>query len=122
MLGAVVLFDRTMGYEVSVIRELFRRNRLHPEDPVGTSRQVLAGSSVGTVIHQHDGSWQFQCVNSKEPDDIRIVHFHDIIALDPSMQQFEKLPKGMVAILDSGAWRRLYFETDIEIDEFFGAV
>ena len=104
-------------------KQWFLGSKLRSETPVGTSRQVLAGSRVMTVVHQNDGTWQFLSDSPMLPSDWRVVHFYDIVALDSAVRQFVRLPKGMVAVVDAGGeWRRLYFETDTEIDAFFGSI
>lgn len=106
-----------------MVKRWFHRKGLKPETSVATSRQVLSGSRVVTVVHQNDGTWQFMCDQPKLSTDMRIVHFQDIIDLDSTVLQFVGLAKGGVAIVDDGGvWRHLYFETDTEIDEWLGAV
>ena len=110
--GAITRSARDM---YSMIKNLFRPERLQPDTMVGTSRQILAGEPLTAVIHQNDGTWQFQCDSPKIEADARVVHFHDIVNLDSGVLRLTKLPKGTVAIREPrGEWRRLYFNTDTE--------
>ena len=82
------------------------------EDPqlgVLTTAAVLAGAPIVIVSHDaDDGGWQFLCGTTTDPDDGRLVHLHEIVAIDPTMVEVADLPLGWIAFRGyvGGNWTR----------------
>jgi len=82
------------------------------EDPhlgVITTAPVLAGASIVMVSHDaDDGGWQFLCGTTNDPEDGRIVHLEEIVAMDPTVAEVADLPLGWVAFRSTvgGQWTR----------------
>jgi hypothetical protein len=70
----------------------------HPQLGVLTTAAVLAGAPILMVSHdEDDGGWQFLCGTSNDPEQGRIVHLAEIVAIDPSVTAVADLPVGWVA-------------------------
>lgn len=81
----------------------------HEHLGVLTTRAVLSGAPVLLVSHDaDDGGWQFLSGGTTDPNDGRIVHLHEILAMDPSIGELGDLPLGWVAFRASPeeAWTR----------------
>ena len=66
-----------------------------------TTRQVLeVGAPILLVTHDaDDGSWQFLCGTTDDPDDARVVGLGQMYARDATLGELADLPEG------GRAWR-----------------
>jgi hypothetical protein len=63
-----------------------------------TTSNVLNGDPILLVTHDDDdGSWQFLCGKTNNPDDGRIVGLECIFEQDPSVGELADLPRGWAA-------------------------
>jgi hypothetical protein len=81
-----------------------------PNTAAITTVNVLNGRSpILLVTHDSDdGSWQFLCGATDDPNDGRVVGLASIVELDPTVTQLADLPLGWRAWRDSPhlPWRR----------------
>jgi hypothetical protein len=74
-----------------------------------TTRQVLEGAPILLVTHDaDDGSWQFLCGTTDDPEDARIVGIGQVYKRDVSVGELADLPEGWRAWRASAkeAWQR----------------
>jgi hypothetical protein len=73
-----------------------------PNLGVLTTANVLAGAPILLISHDADDhGWQFLCGTTNDPADGRIVHLHEIVKLDPTVEEVADLPAGWVAFRQS---------------------
>jgi len=85
------------------------------EDPPNvatlTTINVLNGDPILLVTHDDDdGTWQFLCGKTNNPDDGRIVGLGCIIEQDPSVSELADLPLGWAASRTSAGERWFRYE------------
>lgn len=87
-------------------------NNAFVEDPclgVITTSAVLAGAPILMISHDaDDGGWQFLCGTTTDPEDGRIVHLREIVAMDPTVSEVADIPVGWIAFrsFPGGKWTR----------------
>ena len=82
------------------------------DDPrlgVVTTAPVLAGAPILMVAHDaDDGGWQFLCGTTNDPAEGLIVHLHEIVERDQTLNEVADLALGWIAFRSAvGAeWQR----------------
>ena len=76
-------------------------SKVFSEDPslgVIVTAPVLQGAPILMVSHDaDDGGWQFLCGTTDDPEDGRIVHLADVVAMDPTVAEVSDIPLGWLA-------------------------
>ena len=77
---------------------------------VVTNLQALYGEPITEVCHWEDDEWELVAANDApvEKDELAVVPFATLLALDPSLEEVLSLPPGRALRRDdpSAAWRQ----------------
>ncbi len=79
-----------------------------PDTAVITCCHVLAGAPILRVTHDaEDGMWQFLCGGEHDASDARVIALKEAHALDASVGQLAKMPRGCAAqrSIKRGKWQ-----------------
>jgi hypothetical protein len=80
-----------------------------------TSAQVLQGSPILLVFHDHDGEWQFLHGEINKDDECQIICLGCAYEREPCLAQLSDLPSGWLARRKAGSivwYREAYEDSD----------
>ena len=58
---------------------------------------VTSGQPILSVMHDHDGSWQFLCGQDHREADAKIISLKQVTEIDPSINELYEMPAGVGA-------------------------